>query len=88
MMRLLLLMLTIAVSLFPCVSSSVGIYLVPHGECRLEALWGKHWAWHGGHVEQYPGAPVTATMSSCSHAMAASFLHVIPQPVYICQAFY
>lgn len=43
MMRLLLLMLTSIVSLFPCVPSSVGIYLVPHGERGLQALWGKHW---------------------------------------------
>lgn len=61
-MRLLLLILTITVSLFPCAPPSASIYLVPHGECRLEALWGKLWC--GGREEQYPGAPITATTSS------------------------
>lgn len=43
MMRLLLLMLTITVFIVSLCSPSVSIYLVPHGESRLEALWGKPW---------------------------------------------
>lgn len=87
-MTLLLLMLTITVSLFPCAPHQWASLLGPMVSADWKLSGASIGLQSGGCVEQYPGAPITATMSSCSHAMAASFLHVIAQPVYICQAFY
>lgn len=88
MMRLLLLMLTSIVSLFPCAPPSIAsiLCLVVSAGCKLSGA--SPGLWHGVPTEQQPGSSVTAIINSCNHATAASFLHSIALPVYVCQAFY
>lgn len=87
-MRLLLLMLTSIVSLFPCAPPSIAsiLCLVVSAGCKLSGA--SPGLWHGVPTEQQPGSSVTAIINSCNHATAASFLHSIALPVYVCQAFY